>query len=90
MTDKQWDDLVDPTRIALEALITSGDNMSDRIKELEAKLETTRRDALEEAAMVAYEHFPVTQDMESTNVCNALEDVAAAIRALIAQDEPTT
>ena len=35
MTDKQWDDLVDPARVALEALITSGDNMTDRIETLE-------------------------------------------------------
>jgi len=59
-------------------------------KTAQAALATARRDALEEAAMVAYEHFPATQDMESTRVCNALEDVAAAIRALIAQEEPTT
>jgi predicted ATP-dependent protease len=38
MSDKEWDDLVDPARIALEALITSGDSMADRIKELEAEL----------------------------------------------------
>ena len=37
MADKQWDDLVDPARAALEALITSGDNMTDRIEELEAE-----------------------------------------------------
>ena len=38
MSDKEWDDLVDPARIALEALITSGDNITDRIEKLEAKL----------------------------------------------------
>lgn len=38
----KWDDLVDPARIALEALITSGDNMTDRVEELEAKLEQAK------------------------------------------------
>jgi hypothetical protein len=33
-----WDNLVEPTRGALEALISKGDAMADRIEELEAKL----------------------------------------------------
>jgi hypothetical protein len=33
-----WDNLVEPTRGALEALLRKGDAMADRIKELEAKL----------------------------------------------------
>ena len=33
-----WDKLMDPTREALEALIAKGDEMADRIEELEAKL----------------------------------------------------
>jgi hypothetical protein len=33
-----WDDLVEPTRDALEALLRKGDAMADRIEELEAKL----------------------------------------------------
>jgi hypothetical protein len=33
-----WDNLVEPTRDALEALIRKGDAMADRIEELEAKL----------------------------------------------------
>jgi DNA-binding transcriptional ArsR family regulator len=36
MTD--WDNLVEPTRGALEALLRKGDAMADRIEELEAKL----------------------------------------------------
>ena len=36
MTD--WDNLVEPTRDALEALLRKGDEMADRIEELEAKL----------------------------------------------------
>jgi hypothetical protein len=32
-----WDDLVEPTRGALEALLRKGDAMADRIEELEAK-----------------------------------------------------
>jgi hypothetical protein len=36
MTD--WDDLVEPARSALETLISKGDDMADRIDELEAKL----------------------------------------------------
>jgi hypothetical protein len=36
MTD--WDNLVEPTRAALEALLREGDNMAERIEELEAKL----------------------------------------------------
>ena len=37
MTD--WDSLMNPAREALEALIAKGDDMADRIEELEAKLE---------------------------------------------------
>ena len=33
-----WDNLVEPTRDALEALLRKGDEMADRIEELEAKL----------------------------------------------------
>jgi hypothetical protein len=33
-----WDNLVEPTRDALEALLRKGDEMTDRIEELEAKL----------------------------------------------------
>ena len=33
-----WDNLVEPTRGALEALISKGDAMADRIEELEVKL----------------------------------------------------
>ena len=33
-----WDNLVEPTRGALEALLRKGDEMADRIEELEAKL----------------------------------------------------
>lgn len=35
MTD--WDDLMEPARVALEALIRKGDEMADSIAELEAK-----------------------------------------------------
>jgi len=38
MSNRQWDDSVDPARVAIEALIKSGDTMADRIEELEAKL----------------------------------------------------
>ena len=34
-----WDKLMDPAREALEALIAKGDEMADRIEELEAKLD---------------------------------------------------
>ena len=37
-----WDDLVEPARGALEALISKGDAMTDRIEELEAKLSKLR------------------------------------------------
>jgi hypothetical protein len=33
-----WDNLVEPTRDALEALLRKGDEITDRIEELEAKL----------------------------------------------------
>jgi len=33
-----WDKLMDPAREALEALVAKGDEMADRIEELEAKL----------------------------------------------------
>ena len=38
MSEKKLDDLVEPARGALEALIKSGDEMADRIEEPEAKL----------------------------------------------------
>ena len=47
----EWDDLVDPTRVALEALIKVGDAMADRIEELEAKL--AQQDDLVQAAVAA-------------------------------------
>ena len=36
-----WDNLVEPARAALEALIRKGDAAADRIEELEAKLAKT-------------------------------------------------
>ena len=41
-----WDNLVEPARGALEALISKGDVAADRIEELEAKL--AQQDALVE------------------------------------------
>ena len=41
MTDKLtdgWDASVDPTRVALEALITKGDKMSDYLEKMERKM----------------------------------------------------
>jgi hypothetical protein len=38
MSMDDWDNLVEPTRDALEALLRKGDAMADRIEELEAKL----------------------------------------------------
>jgi regulatory protein YycI of two-component signal transduction system YycFG len=38
MSMGDWDNLVEPTRGALEALLRKGDAMADRIEELEAKL----------------------------------------------------
>lgn len=41
MTDKLtdgWDASVDPTRVALEALITKGDKMSDHLEKMERKM----------------------------------------------------
>ena len=37
-----WDNLVELTRDALETLLWEGDEMADRIEELEAKLEAER------------------------------------------------
>jgi hypothetical protein len=37
MSDKHWDALVGPARDALEDLLWAGDDMADRIKELEAE-----------------------------------------------------
>ena len=37
-----WDNLVELTRDALETLLWEGDKMTDRIEELEAKLEAER------------------------------------------------
>ena len=54
MSNKQWDDLVDPARVALEALITSGDNMTDRIEELEAKL-AKAMDALDAIKLYSFD-----------------------------------
>jgi cell division septum initiation protein DivIVA len=38
-----WDNLVEPTRDALEALLRKGDEITDRIEELEAKLAKANR-----------------------------------------------
>jgi cell division septum initiation protein DivIVA len=38
MSMDDWDNLVEPTRDALEALLRKGDEITDRIEELEAKL----------------------------------------------------
>jgi hypothetical protein len=38
MSMGDWDNLVEPTRGALEALLRKGDAITDRIEELEAKL----------------------------------------------------
>ena len=45
-----WDNLVEPTRDALEALIREGDAMADRIEELEALYEAAVNDAFEAEA----------------------------------------
>jgi hypothetical protein len=45
-----WDNLVEPTRGALEALISKGDAMADRIEELEALYEAAVNDAFEAEA----------------------------------------
>jgi hypothetical protein len=42
MTDKHWDALVGPARDALEDLLWAGDDMADRIEELEAENTTLR------------------------------------------------
>lgn len=42
MSDIKWDNLVDPARIAIEALIKEGDEMADRIEELEAEIARLR------------------------------------------------
>ena len=46
----KWDNLVEPTRDALEALLREGDNMADRIEELEALYEAALQDAKEAEA----------------------------------------
>ncbi|MGB6084992.1 hypothetical protein [Parvibaculum sp.] len=58
------------------------------IERLAAEQAETRRLALEEAAKVVEARGPATQDMTSTFICAALDDAAAAIRALI--DQPST
>jgi len=35
ITNKNWDDFVDPARLALEALIAEGDKVTDHFEELE-------------------------------------------------------
>ena len=45
-----WDNLVEPTRGALEALISKGDAMADRIEELEALYAAAKHDAQEAEA----------------------------------------
>lgn len=49
-----WDNLVEPARAALEALIRKGDAAADRIEELEAKL--ARAECLLVDAMVQLEN----------------------------------
>ena len=41
----EWDNLMDPARNALEALIAKGDEMADRIEELEARMSDYRIEA---------------------------------------------
>jgi hypothetical protein len=48
MTD--WDNLVEPTRGALEALLRKGDAMADRIEKLEALYAAAKHDAQEAEA----------------------------------------
>lgn len=48
---EEWDDLVDPTRVALEALIAQGDKMSDRIEELEAENHLLKTSGIVEVAV---------------------------------------
>ena len=45
-----WDNLVEPTRGALEALLRKGDAMADRIEELEALYAAAKHDAQEAEA----------------------------------------
>ena len=46
-----WDSLMNPAREALEALIAKGDDMADRIEELEAERDNWRKVAIDSLAM---------------------------------------
>ncbi len=54
--------------------------------EMRAQVATARSEALEEAAKVVEGKGPASQDMTSTMICEALDDAAAAIRALKEND----
>lgn len=56
------------------------------IERLQAQVATVRSEALEEAANVVAGRGPASQDMTSTMICEALDDAAAAIRALKEND----
>lgn len=56
------------------------------IERLRAQVATARSEAIEEAAKVVAGRGPASQDMTSTMICEALDDAAAAIRAIKEND----
>ena len=76
-----WDNLVEPTRGALEALISKGDAMADRIEELEARLAQYR--ALYEVAR--YEVRDRETKLEELEAL--LMDVVADLRDGVSADK---
>ena len=91
-----WDKLMDPARNALEALIASGDEMADRIEELEAKLEKAVEGERERCAKIAdkcqRENGPLSKKGFNEQYRRGLEAagqaIAAAIRAELTGEKP--
>ena len=57
-----WDDLVEPARGALEALLRKGDAMADRIEELEAHLLSATMDGYD---MAKHEYRDRIEELEA-------------------------
>ena len=71
-----WDNLVEPIRGALEALISKGDAMADRIEELEALYEAAKHDAQEAEA------YAEELEAKLAKAVEALEGVRSFVRDL--------
>ena len=75
----KWDDLVGPAGGALEALLHEGDNMADRIEELEAKLADAKSAAYEKGLNDALDLIVSLRYGRNQDVDEGHEDAYRAI-----------